>query len=66
MDPALPLAWGDVQRHGNRMGRFEGSIEAQRETHYSDHRLRLSGRPQIVSSSQVVSAFGRCRSSHPS
>jgi hypothetical protein len=31
MDPALPLAWWDVQRHANRMGRFEGSIEAQRQ-----------------------------------
>lgn len=30
IDPALPLAWWDVQRHANRIGRFEGSVEAQR------------------------------------
>jgi hypothetical protein len=30
LDPDLPLAWWDAQRHGMRMGQFEGSFEAQR------------------------------------
>lgn len=31
VDPDLPLAWWDVQRQGVRMGRFEGSFQAQRD-----------------------------------